>query len=435
MIRLKVGGARSVVDVDEAKQILGRFRKDLEQHGGCHTLDLSCHAWRVDSLIILEPIFLQIKENLINLKIDDIIASLPTDEGLATFVYLATVFSDAPALKFVNLNDNAIGTRGITGLLPLLSNASVTSIFLDNNGLAEADGESLRDLMTDPSIPRQLQRLSLNRNQMGSIGAEFIGELLGNPNVAGLQVFSYAGCRPLRKGTIKLCAGLKELSENCGASGTKLISLNLSDFGLGSGDEDDDPVFHLCDVLKNSPNLRKLYLRDGELEVSGLKRILDTLQESMAALTVLDLGAIGELGAPGGELLSDFLLSMGPTSHSLQELHLDTNELGDKGVTQVITGIAGACGALQVLNISENELVNIVPCLLCNPIPTLVKLIISENPKMKIGDDFLELHAMYEKVTVDSDLDDDSAGVDSEGDDDHDTIVDALADALDRSHL
>lgn len=436
MILLKVGGARTVVEVEEAMQILGRFRDDLEQHGDCHTLDLSCRAWRVDSLKVLEPIFLQVKDTLINLKIDDIIVSLPTAEGLATFEYLAVVFSDAPALKWVNLNHNAIGSRGIASLLPLLTNTSVTTFLFENCGLAEADCASFRDLLASPSSSRQLQELSLSRNQMGSKGAEYIGEILGNANATGLQSFSYAGCRPMRKGTMKLCAGLKKLSENCGASGTKLISLDLSDFGLGSGDEDDDPVFHLCTVLENSPNLQKLNLRDGELQISGLKLILDALQKSGAALTLLDLGAIGELGEEGGELFADFLLSMCPTSLSLQELYLDTNELGDDGVAKVITGIAGACRALQVLDISENELVDVVTCLLCNPIPTLLTLKLLENPDMETGVDFRKLLGMYKEVTVDEDSDVDGGGKGEENENaERGNSVDALADALGSAHL
>jgi hypothetical protein len=453
MILLQAGGPRIVVEAQEATQIRDRFQNDLAEHGGCHTLDLSGRPWRLESLHILEPVFLAVRETVINLNIEDIIASLETDVGLAVFGYLATIFSEAPALKWVNFNNNAIGTRGIDMLLPLLSNASVHTFLFGNCGLAAADAQTLRDLLTNSDTPRRMQELYFYRNQMGDSGAVFIGEILGHPNAMGLQSFSYAGCRPLREGTIDLCAGLNQLSENCGARGTNLVSLDLTDFGLGSGEEDDDPVLHICNVLRNSPRLQKLSVRDGELEVSGLRLILDALQESGAALTVLDLGVIGEQGEEGGAVLSSFLLSMGPTSRSLQELSLDTNELGDLGVTNVISGIAGACRSLQVLNLNENGIVDIVPCLLHNPIPTLRTLKLSENPDMSFGDGFRELCGMYNavEVTVADEAVNLGAGQDevnfeitadgriiilgAEQGEENDGDVDALADALGGAHL
>ena len=439
MVLLKAGGARTKVELEEAQQILDRFLLVLKKNGGfCHTLDLSCRAWPVDSLQKLEPLFLQVKGALINLKIDDIIASLLTADGLASLEFLAVVFSDAPNLKWVNLSDNAIGTRGIACLSPLLTNASVTSFFLENCGLAEADGSTFRDLLVDPSNPRSLRELSLSRNQMGPGGAKYIGELLGNACAKGLQSFSYAGSRPRREGTMKLCAGLAKFSENCGVSGTQLINLDLNDCCLGSGEEDDDPVFHLCTLLRNSPRLQKLNLRDCELNVSGLELILKALQESAAALTTLDLGAIGELGEEGGDLINDFFLSSSPTKFSLQELLLDTNELGDEGAVKVVVGVAGACRNLRVLDISQNDLVEIGTLLRCNHIPTLHKLKLEDNPDIKAGAELRELLSTYEDVTVDDDLeyfDEENDIENNVTDDGIDNGVDALVNEFADTHL
>jgi hypothetical protein len=72
---------------------------------------------------------------------------------------------------------------------------------------------------------------------------------------------------------------------------------------------------------KVSQNLQKLSLPDCGSDAAGLKCILDALQESNAALMVLNLSGIGEeLEEKGGQMISDFLLSKCHTSLSLQEL-------------------------------------------------------------------------------------------------------------------
>jgi hypothetical protein len=84
------------------------------------------------------------------------------------------------------------------------------------------------------------------------------------------------------------------------------------------------------------------------------------------------------------------------------------NYLRDKGATKVITGISGACQALQVLDLNQNDLAEPVPCLLDNPISTLHQLNLLENPGIKegtSGNDLQKLLGMYEEVFVDDDSD------------------------------
>ena len=435
MILLKAGGARTVVEEDEARSVCARFIDELERFGECHTLDISCRAWRPQSLKILHPVLVKIKPTLKVLLIDDIIASLPTDEGLACFEYIAEIFSDASQLTRVNLNDNAIGSRGIQCLRPLLTNPSVTSLSLQNCGLAEADGEVLKKLLTADGTGRTLRELSLGRNQMGSAGAEHIGSLLGSESSIPLQLFSYLGSRPLKTGTRALCRGLAILADLCGPKGTMVHTLDLNDCCVGS--DEDDPIVDLCAFLRNSPRLQKLTLRDGELNVSGLAMVLDALQASGAPLTVLDLGAVGELGEEGGgQIIRDFLLANGPASASLQELKLDTNELGDEGVATIVTGIAASCRSLQILDISQNELVGIAGHLRHNHIATLQELKMDDNLDLEPNEDLQILRGMYREVTVDEELDDNGDGdVDEAADDlDGNTEV-ALTELLDMTHI
>ena len=422
MILLKAGGERTVVEEAEAIEFHKRFEDELERFGECHTLNLSGRAWRLQSLKILEPIFILIKSTLRVLLIDDIIASLETKEGLECLEYLAGMFSDAAQLTRVNLNDNAIGSRGIESITPLLRNSSIVSFSLENCGLSKADGAALEKHLATDSAERKLKELSLGRNQMGSGGAAFIKNILENESNAGLQLFSYAGSRPLSTGTKALCKGLAKIAEHCGAAGTLLHTLDLNDCCVGSGKDSDDPIFDLCVALRNSPRLQKLTLRDGELNIEGLTMTLDALQASGAPLTVLDLGIVGELGEDGGRVIRDYFLSNGPASASLQELYLDTNELGDEGVAEILAGIGVSCRSLRVLDLNQNELVHAATLLRRNQITGLQKLNLVDNPDLAVDENLQLLRAMYPDVHVDDELDDIGDG----GNDD----VDALGDML-----
>lgn len=436
LIVLKAGGPRTVVQVVEAVQIRQRFQKELSTtQSDCHELDISSRAWLLESLQALQPVLSQVVCTLRTLKIDDIIASLPTAEGLASLEYLAETFATAPLLTTVNVNDNAVGTRGIAVLRPLLQNPAVTNLSLENCGLAEADGASLKDILRQ----NHLQSLSVGRNQMGVGGAEHIGALVSG--CTQLRSLSYAGSRPLKPGSAALCRGLAAMSAACGGSGgsgnTLLHTLDLNDCCLGDGDEGDDPLTDLCKILRNSPCLHTLVLRDGELQVAGLHLVLQALCESGAALTTLDLGAIGELGKEGGILLRNFLFTTSSRA-VLQQLMLDTNELGDAGVAAVAAG-AAACINLQTLNLEANEIENAgAYSLVHNHIPALLNLYLEDNldfPAVAAR----KLQAMYINVKADEDLPDDEDDEDIEDDadvgEDEDNDVDALAAKMKTAHL
>ena len=159
---------------------------------------------------------------------------------------------------------------------------------------------------------------------------------------------------------------------------------------------------------------------------------MQALSDSGAALTTLDLGAIGELGRAGGILIRDYLCDSS-TRDTLQHLLLDTNELGDTGVAAVAAG-AAACSRLQTLNLEANEITKLGALALAyNPIATLQRLLLEDNLDLPAAV-ARQLQAIYPKVTVDEDLrndDDDSDVVEEE--EDHD--VDALADAMKTAHM
>jgi Ran GTPase-activating protein (RanGAP) involved in mRNA processing and transport len=440
-ITLTAGGPRTRVQLAEAKQILKRFQKTMRQHGDdvqVHTLNLSCRQWPLESLQVLSPVLEKIAAQVVILKIDDIIAGLETDDGLASLTFLATMFSNSTTsdnksscMQEIDLSDNALGTRGAVVLKPLLQLQSLQRLYFNNCGLsAESFSETLLPIL-QMNAP-QLTALGIGRNQLGPAGAAHIGQLL--QNCVKLESFSYAGSRPQVEGTRDLCQGLAAMTVAATAASNSttpvcsLQILDLDDCTFRSGDEAEDPCVALCQCLQASPALRKLVLRDGELQVTGLQRVLDSVQQAGARLQVLDLGATGTMGEEGAAVLRAYLqgtsAKAGAARH-LQELSFDTNELTDAGLSSLVAPFTARECCLRKLNLAESELEAAgVRLLLDNPIPTLQELNLTDNPDIPLQL-AVQLKAMYPVVLVEDDLEE---GEDDDEDEEED--VDAIADQL-----
>jgi Ran GTPase-activating protein (RanGAP) involved in mRNA processing and transport len=439
-ITLTAGGPRTRVQHAEAKQILARFQKTLRQHGGddccVHTLNLSCRQWPLESLQVLAPVLQQICSQVVILKVDDIIAGLETDDGLATLGFLATIFStpstdasDKSCIKEIDLSDNALGTRGAVVLKPLLQLASLQRLYFSNCGLsAESFSETLLPILQMNAL--HWTALGLGRNQLGPTGAEQVGSLL--EDCVNLESFAYAGTRPLVEGTGHICKGLAAMTV---AGGSSLQMLDLDDCTFRSGDDDTDPCLALCQCLQASPALRKLVLRDGELQVAGLQRVLKAVQQAGARLQILDLGAVGEMAEEGAAVLLAYLETTGAARY-LQELSFDTNELTDAGVADLVAPFTAHECCLRKLNLAENELEAAgIRVLLDNPIKTLKELNLADNPDIPLQLAVL-LQAMYpDAVKVEADLEEGDLDEGEEEEDDEDDDVDGIATQLAGSHL
>jgi Ran GTPase-activating protein (RanGAP) involved in mRNA processing and transport len=443
-ITLKAGGPRTRVEVAEAKQILVRFQKTRHQHGDevqVHTLDLSCRQWPLESLQVLTSVLQEIADQVVILKIDDVIAGLVTEDGLASLAFLANIFSSQPSdssksksqIREIDLSDNALGTRGAVELAPLLQLQTLQRLYFVNCGLsAESFSDTLLPILM-MNAPN-LTALGLGRNQLGPVGAEHVGSLL--KKCIKLESFSYAGSRPQVEGTRHICQGLAAMTVAATAAANSakptcsLQVLDLNDCTFRSGDEDDDPCLALCQCLQGSPALHELVLRDGELQVSGLKRVLQAVQSAGARLQILDLGATGEMGEEGAAVLQTYL--EGAARH-LQELSFDTNELTDAGLADLVAPFTANECILRKLNLAENELEAAgVRVLLDNPITTLQELNLKDNLEIPLQL-AVKLQAMYPVVLVEDDLEEDE-DLEDEADEDEDD-VDALGSQLEATQL
>jgi hypothetical protein len=215
------------------------------------------------------------------LQLDDIIASLEMEQGLAVLEFFVKTFSTAPIVHTLNLNDNAIRIRGMEILTPLfMTLPALHSLHLENCGMSAEVAKQLCHLLSP--VAARFMTLSLGHNQMGVAGAKANGTLV--QDCLQLQHFDYAGSRPLCLGTQWLCHGLNVMAQKQPDGMTKLITLDLNDCHLGSGeennkeDEGEDPIIDLAWVLQRLPHLHTLIVRDGEMEVPGLQRLLTHVQ-------------------------------------------------------------------------------------------------------------------------------------------------------------
>jgi Ran GTPase-activating protein (RanGAP) involved in mRNA processing and transport len=287
MVALVAGGERSSVSVNEAEDILNRFRLENETGEVVESVDLSCRQWNQDALDVIEPFLKSIAETVHTVKFDDIIAGLMTDEGLSVTEKLADVFLTSK-LTFVDLSDNAMGPRGLGRVGSLFASSHVESLFLNNCGLGEASMTQLTEYLTadDGRIARSLRWLELDRNMIGVGGAKEVGKFL--PMCTNLEHFSYNGCRPSKEGTAYICQGLYDLS--LALPEVALTYISLEDCSFGDGSDDEDGIITFTKGLKHCVNLKYLNMRDGAIEADGMDLLIDALTASSAKLTHLMLG-------------------------------------------------------------------------------------------------------------------------------------------------
>jgi len=430
---LSAAGPRIKVCESEAKRILTKWQATLAANNASNppvaitTLDISCRAWPLPTLEVLEPALVQIAPTVTTLKIDDIIASLPTDDGFATLAFFNRVFNPAmaPNITEIDLSDNALGTRSLNHIPDLLERSpKLNHLSLHNCGMSKEVARQLSEKLGSTIAP-QLKSLRLGRNQMGKEGASSFGELF--QLTTSLECLSYAGSRPLSEGTMDLCKGLVALAEAGEDGKTKLVELDLDDCNFGTGEnEEEDALLPLCTVLRASPNLKKLVVKDGGLEQDGFEILVDAVVESGAKLSYLDIGAL-DLEEDGAEALANFIKDH--LSDSLEELHAETNSFEDGGLQKLLPVLVN-CPKLKVLNITENLLeADGFAAISTTKIPTLEKLVMKENMEEDIDEEVVKnIRGLYPTVLI---ADDDEEVTEEEPTPaTEDTQVDDLAEAL-----
>lgn len=405
-------GARARVTVEEAQ----RIRKEWDATEGTPTvLSLKCRVWTVEAL---EPLVgCEKLSSVTELDLDDIIPSLPTDDGLATLSFIANVLLKDIQPIIIRCNDNATGIRGIKALQGLLSKQSLRELYLYNNGLSI----EVTELFTEILNFENMRVMDFGRNQMGPRGAHFVAQLL-SPQ---LQELFYAGSRPLLEGTAYLCQGLKK-------SMPSLVKLDLNDCSLvGQQGAQYTPLQDLLPVLQHSQEtLQLLRLMDGGLGEDGVEELVQALEE---ATTLVDLSLeANDLEEDGTRTLANDLISR---QTSLRVLNLNTNIIGE-AITELLTALIPSSATLQELYLQGNDLEDYATAFLECSFPALQKLDLQDN---MIEDEDL-IRQLDEKfgegvVLVDPDVRDAMEASSNNNNDDDDAQVDELAAALQQTSV
>lgn len=413
MLTLHSNGDRLIkITTAEAENLVAQWQEQcLAAPDDLIALDLSCRVWRRECLDVLEPFLRSIVNRVHTLKIDDIIAGLVTEDGLASLAFFNAVFPNASSLTVLHLDNNALGIRGVELLRDIM--AIPKTLTLENTGLST---ESLVVL----NVREDIEAICLGRNQIGPDGAQVVGERL--PKWHNLRVFKYNGCRPLEDGTREICRGLAENT----LFNSNLQEVNLMDSELKSGEDDEHPIHNFCTAIERSPKLTSLNAVDCSLQKEGMVLLIGALSTSKAQLTSLKLGG-NELEIEGTESLSEYLLEQ--QTSTLEVLELATNEFENEGLEHLLPFLLKA-EKLRELNISENLLEQeAVATMIQNKIPTLQTLVITDTEMTR--KQASQLRAMYKEVVVDDDedlLDDEEEESDNED-------VDDLAAQLDKATL
>jgi Ran GTPase-activating protein (RanGAP) involved in mRNA processing and transport len=373
---LRAGGERTMVQLEEAKAMVKRFQSFVDDNDNniVEGVDLSCRQWKQQSLDEIKDFLQGISGTVRYLVLDDVIAGLMTEEGLAVTQKLADIFVTSNLLE-VSLNDNALGERGLGRVESLFLKSDLQRLYLSNCGLSHYSMIQLNNylLADDHRVAKSLQELVLDKNMIGPEGAEVVASFL--PHCVNLELFSYQGSRPLMAGSKHLGQGLLALATTVDEPRIKHLDLNDCHFGDGMGD-DQGGLVPLTKAIAKFKQLRYLDLKDSEIKVSGVTLLVEALKESKVRLTNLVLDG-NELEEGGVDVLSAWLVSQ---VTSLKCLHLALNELGEEGVASVMAPFFASRNVLEDLSLDENLIDNsAADILLMTQLPCLKQLSLRDN--------------------------------------------------------
>ncbi|XP_041070448.1 NACHT, LRR and PYD domains-containing protein 3-like isoform X2 [Carcharodon carcharias] len=263
----------------------------------------------------------------------------------------------------LSLSFNELGDSGVKLLSAALRNpgCKIQELNLTNNNLTDS---CAKDLSSVISTNQSLTDLDLGGNRLGDAGVKLLSVALRN-----------LGCKIQR-----LSLTNNNLTDSCAKDLSSVISTNqsLTDLDLGENQLGDAGVKLLSVALRNlGCTIQRLSLTNNNLTDSCAKDLSSVISTNQS-LTDLDLGG-NRLGDAGVKLLSVALrnlgckiqrLSLGDNTltdscaedlasvfnHSLTDLNLYGNKLGDSGVKRLSVALRGSDCKIQKLHLRDNDL-------------------------------------------------------------------------------
>ncbi|XP_069759182.1 NACHT, LRR and PYD domains-containing protein 3-like isoform X2 [Narcine bancroftii] len=262
----------------------------------------------------------------------------------------------------LRLDNNKLGDSGVNLLSDVLAkqDCKIQLLELKNNHLTASCAESLASAL---SMNCSLRYLYLGENQLRDAGVKTLAAILSHPNSAiqELELFS----NRLGVSCVKDLATALEANQSLIAldvhsnsfedSGVRTLSevlrkpeCNLKKIQLGDNDLTEISAGYLADVLSTNHSLTELNLSDNELGDSGVELLAKALGKPGNKMQRLWLDCVGLTAIGTKELASALCVNC-----SLTVLYLNQNELGDTGVEQLFEALSKPGWQLEMLGLTK----------------------------------------------------------------------------------
>ncbi|XP_072553440.1 NACHT, LRR and PYD domains-containing protein 12-like [Salminus brasiliensis] len=316
-------------------------------------------------------------------------------DGCSTLV--SALRSNPFHLRELDLSYNFTGNEALTELFALLPDSRIETLRISGCKMTKEGCAFLESAIS--SKPCHLRYLDLSDNSIGDYGAGLFSTLLRSKNckIEDLRLekcnITWKSCRILQGASVSTSWCLK--------------TLDLSD-----NDLQDSGVKQIANDL-NRCKLQKLRLSNCGLTEKGFSALASALRSNPTCLTELDVSKNFPGNAAMWELLSALLKptcslrtlcvdncglgsetcnSLSATlcqKSSLRELSLSNNEIGDKGVRALFTGLQSGLSSLETLRLSNCSLTEgsceILASVLTSNTTSLLELDLSRNSLGQYG--------------------------------------------------
>lgn len=305
------------------------------------TITLRGKSYTEDGAQVIADAFLGRLKGLKVADLADVIAGRHEDEALRVLTIMCSALR-GHVLDEIDLSDNALGEKGVRACFDLLiPQPALRRLLFCNNGISAAAASVIAQeiiLQNGSEAMSTLEEFHFYNNMSGHDGAIAVANVLHR--MPKLTAFRYASAR----------AGLEAseaLVRNISLHLRNLTSLDVSDCSF-----EDEGADQLAQAVGKQTQLRFLKLRDASLGGEGAKKVLKALASSNIQLLKLDLS--------GNELEDDGLAAIAPllkAQTQLQVLRLDDNEITSAGVKDFCEEVGiESFPALVELSLRGNEI-------------------------------------------------------------------------------
>uniref|UniRef100_A0A8C1QRP8 Uncharacterized protein n=1 Tax=Cyprinus carpio TaxID=7962 RepID=A0A8C1QRP8_CYPCA len=272
---------------------------------------------------------------------------------------LATVLSSKTTLKEMNLNNSCLLDSGVKEICEGLKNpvCELKILKLNNCALTEESFSALASVLSSDSS--RLKDLDLSNNNLRDSGVMLVSDgLKENCKLEKLRQLS--DCSITEEGYKALASALSsnpshlielDLTGNDpGQSGVKHLSDLLQDpncqlkLSLRKCGLTEKSCSALATVLKSNSSLKELDMSDNNLQDSGVKKLLDGLENTNYTLENLRLNKCNLT-----DRSCSALAAVLGSDTSLKELNMNNNNLQDSGVKVLCTGLESVKCKLEIL--------------------------------------------------------------------------------------